>query len=336
MRTVLCDAYGPPAVLRHAEAPDPVPTPGHVIVDVEAAGINFADGLMVAGTYQTKPAFPFTPGSEVSGVVTALGVGVDGLVLGDRVNAVCGMGGYAHRVAVAAQRVNRIPAEMDFPTAAALPVAYGTAYHALVDKGGLLPGERVLVLGAAGGVGLACVEVACALGARVLAAASTSEKRALCHEHGAESVVGYRQDALGDAVAAFTSGNGVDVIFDPVGGSVAEASLRTLAWGGRFLTVGYASGAIPAVRLNRLLLKEAALIGVLWGAWATRNPEADRANAARLAEHWRTGAIRPHVGGIWPLDQAADALDSVMNGRILGKAVLAPRCAQPRPSYPTP
>ncbi|HEY3735904.1 MAG TPA: NADPH:quinone oxidoreductase family protein [Jatrophihabitans sp.] len=325
MRSLLCDSYGSPAVLRLAETAEPQPAPDQVIVAIEAAGINFADGLMVAGTYQTKPPFPFTPGSEVAGVITAVGAEVHGLAVGQRVNSVCGMGGYAEQVAVAASRVSPIPEAMDFPAAAALPVTYGTAYHGLVDKARLATGETVLVLGAAGGVGLACVEVAAALGARVLAAASTTPKRELCLRHGAQRTVGYDEDEFTTALTEFTGGTGIDVVFDPVGGSVGEAALRQLAWGGRFLTIGYASGTIPAVKLNRLLLRESAAIGVLWGAWATRNPEANLANASRLSELWQAEAIRPHVGGTWPLEQAAEALKQVMEGRILGKAVLLPR-----------
>ena len=324
MKTLLCDVYGPPSVLRLAEVPDPVPEPDQVIVSVEASGINFADGLMVAGIYQSKPPFPFTPGSEVAGVITALGADVHDLAVGQRVIAVCGMGGYSDQAAAAAARVNPMPDEMDFVTAASLPVTYGTAYHALVDKGGILEGETILVLGAAGGVGLASVEVAGALGARVLAAASSPEKQQLCLDHGAENVVGYDQASFAPAIAEFTAGDGVDVIFDPIGGAVAEAALRNLAWGGRFLSIGYASGTIPAVKLNRLLLKESAAIGVLWGAWATRNPEANQASSVRLADFWRAGVIRPHVGGVWPLARAAEALDTVMARRILGKAVLTP------------
>jgi NADPH2:quinone reductase len=322
MRVVRCLDYGSPSGLVVDNVDPPEPGPGQLLVEIRAAGVNFSDGLIVAGRYQTRPDPPFTPGSEVAGVVSAVGAGVRGFQPGLSVVAYCGMGGYAEQVVVDASRVSLIPDELDFLTAAVLPVAYGTAYHALVDRVALAWEESVLVLGASGGVGRAAVEVAKALGARVLAVASTEEKRELCRSAGADYAFGYDEDEIDAAVHEVSGGLGVDVVVDPVGGASAEFALRKLAWGGRFATIGYASGTVPTVRFNRLLLKEAALVGVLWGAWATRYPQANSANAARLVDLWSESKIRPHFGGTWPLEDAAMALATVMDRRIHGKAVL--------------
>lgn len=325
MKAMLCRALGGPENLVEAEVPDPVAGPGEVVVDVHAAGVNFPDGLMVAGDYQTKPELPFSPGCEVAGTVRALGDGVAGLAVGDRVMAFCGLGGYAEQVAVRATRVHRIPDGMDFAHAAAFPVVYGTSYHGLVDRARLRPGETLLVLGAAGGVGLTAVQIGKALGARVLAAASSPRKLRLCEENGADELIDYREQDLAARLTELTGRSGVDVVYDPVGGPAARTALRSLAWGGRYLTVGYASGEIPRVGMNRLLLKEGELLGVLWGAWVDRNPTASAENVSRMLEWYSAGRLVPHVDRRFPLAKAAEALSVVMNRGALGKIVLTVR-----------
>ncbi|MCW3841475.1 NADPH:quinone oxidoreductase family protein [Micromonospora yasonensis] len=320
---MLCRALGGPENLVEAEVPDPVAGPGQVVVNVRRAGVNFPDGLMVAGTYQTKPALPFSPGCEVAGTVRAVGDGVTGLAPGDRVAAFCGIGGYAEQVAVAAERVHRIPDGMDLDHAAAFPVVYGTSFHALVNRARLRADETLLVLGAAGGVGLTAVQIGKALGARVVAAASSPEKLRLCAAHGADELIDYREQDLAARLTEVTGGTGADVVYDPVGGPAAQAAVRALAWGGRYLTVGYASGDIPRVGMNRLLLTEGELLGVLWGAWAGRHPEANAANMSRLLEWYSVGLLRPHVDRQFPLAEAAAALAMVMNRGALGKIVLS-------------
>jgi len=322
VRAMLCRALGGPENLVEAEVPDPVAGPGQVVVDVHRAGVNFPDVLLVAGTYQTKPELPFSPGCEVAGTVRAVGDGVTGLRPGDRVAAFCGIGGYAEQVAVPAERVHRIPDGMDLDHAAAFPVVYGTSFHGLVDRARLRAGETLLVLGAAGGVGLAAVQIGRALGARVVAAASSPEKLRLCAAHGADELIDYRDQDLAARLAEVTGGAGVDVVYDPVGGPAAQVAVRALAWGGRYLTVGYASGDIPRVGMNRLLLREGELLGVLWGAWAGRNPGANAENMSRLLEWYSAGRLRPHVERRLPLAEAAAALNTVRNRGVLGKIVL--------------
>lgn len=322
MRALVCSELGEPGVLRLTELPDPEPGPGQVVVEVAAAGVNFPDGLMVAGTYQTKPELPFVPGSEVAGRILSTGDGVEGLQPGQRVTAFCGLGGYAEQVVVPAAMVHPVGDHIDDVAAAALPVAYGTSYHGLVDLAGLASGETLLVLGAAGGVGLTAVEIGRALGARVIAAASTQEKLELCRKHGATDLVDYRSEDLAARLRELTGKDGVDVVYDPVGGDAAQAAVRRLAWRGRYLTVGYASGDIPKVGMNRLLLNEGMLRGVLWGAWARREPAANAANMDRLLDWHREGRLDPHIGGTFPLEDGVAALETVMGRRALGKIVL--------------
>jgi NADPH2:quinone reductase len=322
MKALICSELGTPDVLELGELPDPVAGAGQVVVDVEAAGVNFPDGLMVAGTYQTKPDLPFVPGSEVAGTIRSLGPGVTGLAVGERVTAFCRIGGYAEQVAVDADQVHPLPDSVPAVDAAGIPVAYGTSYHGLVDRARLAEGETLLVLGAAGGVGLTAVEIGRASGARVIAAASSAEKLQLCKEHGADVLVDYRAGDLKEAIDDATGGAGVDVVYDPVGGAAAETAIRRLAWGGRFLTIGYASGDIPRVGLNRLLLNEGTAMGVLWGAWARRHPERNAANIAQLLAWHEQGRIRPHIGGTWELADGVTALETVMGRAALGKIVL--------------
>lgn len=321
MKVQLCEVLGAPEVLQYRDIADPEPGPGEVLVEVHAAGVNFPDGLVVSGNYQTKPALPFVPGSEVAGVVRAVGANVDGVEVGARVLAFCGMGGYAELVTVPAAMVFPIPDSMSYVDAGGFVVTYGTSYHGLVDRANLTAGETLLVLGASGGVGLTAVEIGKALGARVIAAASSLDKLALCRDHGADELIDYSTDDLKTRLAQVAPG-GIDVVYDPVGGEHAQAAVRALRWGGRYLTVGYASGDIPKVGMNRLLVSGGALHGVLWGAWAKRNPEHNAANMRRLFDWYDRGALRPHVGETYPLADAAAALDVVMGRRARGKVVL--------------
>lgn len=313
---------GSPDVLTWTDGPDPVAGPGEVVIDVRAAGVNFPDGLMVAGEYQTKPELPFTPGSEVSGVVAELGYGVTGLEVGTRVLAFCGMGGYAEKVALDAARVFALPEAMPFVEAAGFSVTYSTSYHGLVDKADLRAGERLLVLGAAGGVGLTAVEIGRAIGAEVIAAASTDDKLATCRSRGASELVNYADGDLRGGLDAAGGKGKVDVVYDPVGGDVARSAIRALNWGGRYLTVGYASGEIPKVGMNRLLITSGALLGVLWGAWAKRNPEANGANMRRLLAWYAEGRLSPHIDRAAAFDKAGEALNIVMQRQAVGKVIL--------------
>ncbi|WP_027502446.1 NADPH:quinone oxidoreductase family protein [Rhodococcus sp. UNC363MFTsu5.1] len=321
MKAQLCEALGEPAGLRYTDIDDSAPGPGEVLIEVHAAGVNFPDGLIVAGTYQTKPPLPFVPGSEAAGIVRAVGTDVTEFEVGARVLAFCGMGGYAELVAVPATMVFPIPDSMSYVDAAGFAVTYGTSYHGLVDKADLARGETLLVLGASGGVGLTAVEIGKALGARVIAAASSPDKLALCSDHGADELIEYTTGDLKAGIAELAP-SGVDVVYDPVGGDHAQTAVRALAWRGRYLTIGYASGTIPKVGMNRLLVSGGALLGVLWGAWAKRNPERNAENMNQLFDWYDRGLLSPHVSETYPLSEAPAALDVVMGRQALGKVVL--------------
>jgi NADPH2:quinone reductase len=321
MKAVVCKEFGPVDALVLEDLPDPVAAAGEVVIDMKAAGVNFPDGLMVRGEYQIKPPRPFTPGNEVSGIISQVGPGVTNRRVGERVVALCGLNGFAEKVAVAAERTLPIPDEMDFNTAGGLMLVYGTSLHALRDKARLKAGETLLVLGAAGGVGLAAVEIGAAMGARVIAAASTDEKLALAKAHGAEMTINYSSADLKTELKRVVPG-GIDVVYDPVGGAITEAAVRGLGWGGRLLVVGFANGEIPKLALNLLLLKEAEAIGVFWGTWTQREPAGHAANVAQLMQWFKEGMIRPHIGGAFPLGQAKDAIAAVMDRKAHGKIVI--------------
>ena len=321
LKAIVCHAFGPIEQLSWEERPDPVPEAGEVLIEIRAAGVNFPDGLMVRGEYQVKPPFPFTPGSEVAGIVRGLGEGVTRFSEGDRVVAMCGVGGFGEMVAVSADRVLTIPDSMDFETASGFMLVYGTSLHAVADKGRLRAGETLLVLGAAGGVGLAAVGIGAAMGARVIAAASSDEKLALARTHGAEIGINYTTHDLKAELKRLVPG-GVDVAYDPVGGALTEAAVRGLAWGGRLLVVGFAAGDIPKLPLNLLLLREAEAIGVFWGAFTQRDPAHHARNIARLMAWVADGTLKPHVSATFPLARASDALAQVMQRRAQGKVVL--------------
>jgi len=322
MRAVLCKRYGPPETLVVEEVASPRPRRGEVVIRVKACGVNFPDTLIIQGRYQFKPALPFSPGSDVCGVIKEVGEGVTGFGVGDRVVGFSLWGGFAEEVALDAARVSTLPQSMDFAAGAALMLVYGTSYYALQDRGALQAGETLLVLGAAGGVGLAAVEIGRALGARVIACASTRDKLELCRRHGAEHLIDYSAEDLRARLDDITGGKGVDVVYDPVGGSYSEPAFRSLAWDGRLLVVGFASGEIARLPLNLPLLKSASVIGVYYGKWVEREPQAARRNLERLFALHAQGRIAPHVSARYPLERAADALNDVLARRILGKAVL--------------
>ncbi|MFL6662891.1 MAG: NADPH:quinone oxidoreductase family protein [Rhizobacter sp.] len=322
MRAVLCKRYGPPSELVVEDVASPKAGDGQVLVAVHAAGVNFPDTLIIQGKYQFKPELPFSPGGEVAGIVREVGPGVTGIAAGDRVIAATTWGGYAEEVVAEAKRVIPMPDGMDFATAATFVLTYGTSHHALKDRAALQPGETLLVLGAAGGVGLAAVELGKAMGARVIAAASSDDKLATCREHGADETINYSTEDLRERIKALSGGRGVDVVYDPVGGDLSEPALRGMAWNGRFLVVGFAAGSIPSIPLNLALLKGCAIVGVFWGAFTRNEPRRNEANLQELLAWFKAGKVRPHISATYPLERAADALRDVMERRVKGKVVL--------------
>jgi NADPH2:quinone reductase len=322
MRAVLCKAYGPPESLVIEDVESPTPGPGEVVISVKASGVNFPDVLIIQNKYQVKPPLPFSPGSEVAGVIKAVGENVTHVAPGDEVFAFTVYGGFAEEVKTDATRLLPIPAGMTFPTAAAFGLTYATSDHALRDRGALEAGETLLVLGAAGGVGLAAVEIGKALGARVIACASSDDKLAVCREHGADETINYATEDLRERIKAITGGKGADVIYDPVGGSYTEPALRSIAWRGRLLVVGFAAGDIPKIPLNLTLLKGCAIVGVYWGEFTRREPERFAQEMRQLGQWYGEGRIRPHISATYPLDRAADALNDMAQRRVVGKVVL--------------
>jgi len=322
MKAVVCKSYGPPENLTLEEVADPQPVRGQVRIDVYAAGLNFPDTLQIAGKYQFQPPFPFTPGSELSGIVTEVAMSVTGVKPGDRVMALTGIGAMAERAVADASSVEVIPDSMDFNTAAALGLAYGTSYHALKQRAWLQPGENLLVLGASGGVGLAAVEIGKAFGARVIAGASTDQKLEIAKRHGADVLVNYSQGSLKDKVKELTDGNGADVIFDPVGGDLFDQSTRCVNWKGRILVIGFASGTIPKFPINLALLKGCQIVGVFWGAFREREPQLYQENCQALFDLFRQGKIKPLISQAFPLERYADALNVFVNRQAVGKIVL--------------
>jgi len=296
--------------------------PGEVVIGVKAASVNFPDVLIIQNKYQVKPPLPFSPGSEVAGVVTSVGDGVTDLKAGDRVMAITGYGAFAEEVKTEARRALPLPAGMDFESAAAFGLTYATSEHALVDRGTLQAGETLLVLGAAGGVGLAAIEIGKILGARVIACASTDDKLAVCRAHGADETINYATEDFRERVKALTDGKGPDVIYDPVGGPYTEPALRSIAWRGRLLVVGFAAGEIPKIPLNLTLLKGCAIVGVFWGDWARREP-APFAEAMKRLEGWyAAGRLKPHISATFRLERAADAIALMASRKVTGKVVL--------------
>ncbi|MDI6028534.1 NADPH:quinone oxidoreductase family protein [Corticibacterium sp. UT-5YL-CI-8] len=322
MKAVVCREFEPRANLRLEEVTPPTVGPDQVLIRVEACGLNFFDGLMVEGKYQTKPDLPFTPGSEVAGVVSQVGSNVSTIRPGMRVLAFNGTGGYAEEAVSLADRVCPIPDSMSFVEAAGFLITYATSHHALKDRASLRAGETLLVLGAAGGVGLTAIEIGKQLGANVIAAASTDEKLDLCRAHGADETINYARMDLRQRLKDLTGGRGVDVTYDPVGASMTEAAVRSLAPNGRLLVIGFAAGEIPKIPLNLLLLKQSSLIGVFWGAFARAAPKHHAANMAELFTWFEQGRLNPHISGEFPLERFSEALDVVMERAAKGKVVL--------------
>jgi NADPH2:quinone reductase len=320
MKAVLCKDWGPPDTLVVEDVPSPAPGKGQLLVSVKASGVNFPDVLLIQNKYQFKPELPFSPGSEIAGVVRQVGEGVHGFMPGDRVMAHIRSGGYAEEVVVDEALVLPVPAGLDFTIAASFGLVYATAYHALKDRAGIKAGETLLVLGAAGGVGLAAVELGKLFGARVIACASSEEKLETCKRFGAAVAINYEREDLREALKNL--GGAVDVVVDPVGGKYSEVALRAMAWKGRYLVVGFASGEIPKIPLNLTLLKGCSIVGVFWGEFARRERDLNAANMKELTAWLRARKIRPLVSASYPLARAADALNDMMNRKVQGKVVL--------------
>ena len=325
MRALICDAYGPIDQLQVRDVPVPEPGPGEVRIRVEAAAVNFPDALIVQGLYQVKPALPFSPGAELAGVVEAVGEGVRHVQPGQRVIGFCGHGAFAEQAVVSALQLMPLPDGMDMDTGAALVLTYGTSLHALKDVGRLQAGETLLVLGAAGGVGLAAIEIARQIGAKVIAAASSQHKLDLCRTVGADECINYFTENLRQRLDALTDGQGVQMVYDPVGGDCTEHALRATAWRGRYLVVGFAAGTIPKVPLNLALLKERAILGVFWGEAVRRDPAAHLANMQQLTTWFAEGRIRPVISERVGLEGARDAIARMAARKVLGKVVVRPQ-----------
>ncbi|MGC2697516.1 MAG: NADPH:quinone oxidoreductase family protein [Candidatus Angelobacter sp.] len=322
MRAVLCKEWGGPEKLVVGDVPSPPMREGALRIAVHAAGINFADLLLISGQYQEKPAFPFTPGMEASGTVTEVGVGASGWKTGDRVMALTGTGAYAEEIVVDGNRVYKIPDKMDFVAAAGFPVTYGTSHGAFDWRAHLKAGEWLLVHGAAGGVGLTAVEIGKVMGAKVIACAGGPEKLAIAKEHGADHLIDYSKEDIRERVKAITGGKGVDVVYDPVGGDAFDTSLRSIAWGGRVIIIGFASGRIPQAPANILLVKNIDVIGFYWGSYQARKPELLRDSYAKLLHWYAEGKLKPHISVQMHLREVGRAMDLLRQRKSTGKVVL--------------
>ncbi len=324
MKALLCTRAGTADDLELADIPDPAAGPGEAVVRIAAVALNFFDTLIIAGKYQYKPAFPFSPGAEFAGVVESVGTDVTAVKPGDRVMGYGRWGAARERVAVSADKLVPVPAGLDLDRAAGLSVTYGTSYYALKDRAQMQRGETLAVLGASGGVGLAAVELGKAMGARVIACASSDDKLAFARQHGADETVNYTTGDLRDELKRLGGEHGIDVIYDPVGGAYAEAALRAIAWEGRFLVVGFAAGDIPKLPLNLVLLKGCDIRGVFWGSWTDREPAAHRANMTEIVRWCAEGKLSGHVHATYPLAQTAQALRDIATRKVMGKVVLKP------------
>lgn len=322
MRALVCKEYGPPESLLIEEHDDPVPGKGEILVDVAAAGINFPDVLSIAGKYQVKTPTPFVPGNEAAGVVSATGSGVDHYAVGDRVIVNTMGGAFAEKCVAKVQMTLPLPDGLSFEQGAGFSVTYGTSYHALKQSANLQPGETVLVLGAAGGVGITAVEIAKAMGARVIAAASSKKKLDFAIAAGADETINYSEVPLKETVKELTDGKGADVVYDPVGGELADQAFRATAWHGRYLVIGFACGDIPSFPANIALLKEASIIGVWWGTWASKNPKLQMQNMMEMAKLIGDGVLTPRVTETYALDDSASAFRAITERRALGKVIL--------------
>lgn len=326
MQAVICKAFGPPESLAVEKVASlPSPEPKQVKIAVHASGLNFPDTLMVAGKYQVKPPFPFSPGMECAGVVTEVGADVKAVRKGDRVMSMPGNGGMAEEVIALESQTFRIPDGMSFEQAAGFPVTYGTTYYALVDRAHLKAGEVLLVHGAAGGVGSNAVEVGKILGAKVIATAGSDEKLAVAKRQGADETINYSKESVKDRTKALTNDRGADVIFDPVGGDVFDESLRCIAPEGRLLVIGFASGRIPSAPANLVLLKNFSIVGIFWGGFASREPQRNRANFEALFRWFEAGKLKPAVSKVFPLDQVPQAMNALLSRQATGKLIISVR-----------
>jgi NADPH:quinone reductase len=324
MKAVLCTHFGPPDELELTDIPPPKAAAGEAVVRVKAAALNFFDTLIIAGKYQHKPPFPFSPASEFAGVVESIGIGVTDIAVGDRVVGNMGWGAAREAVAIEAHQLAKLPGGLDFERAAGLTVTYGTTLYALRERAQLKPGESLAVLGASGGTGLAAIELGKMMGARVIACASSDEKLAFARTHGADETVNYGRENLRDALKRLGGEHGIDVVYDPVGGPYAEPAVRSLAWLGRYLVVGFAAGEIPKIPLNLTLLKSCDIRGVFWGAWTKREPQLQRALMTDLAGWCAEGKLSAHVHAVYPLSEITAALNAITDRKVMGKIVLRP------------
>ena len=324
MKAILCTHFGTPEELEVADIAPPVAGPGQVAVRVKAAALNFFDLLIIAGKYQHKPPFPFSPASEFSGIVDSVGAGVTDVAPGNRVMGSTGWGAAREVLVANAQQIVKIPDNLDFERAAGLTVTYATTLYGLRERGELKRGETLAVLGASGGVGLAAVELGKILGARVIACASSDEKTAFARKHGADETVNYASEDLRAALKRLGGERGIDVVYDPVGGPYAEPAVRSLAWLGRYLVVGFAAGEIPKIPLNLTLLKSCDIRGVFWGAWTKREPQLQRALMTDLARWCAEGKLSAHVHAVYPLTEITTALNAITDRKVMGKIVLRP------------
>jgi NADPH2:quinone reductase len=330
VKALLCTHYGPPEEMELRETPSPAPGKNQVLIAVKACGVNFPDALMLADKYQFRPPLPFSPGGEVAGVVKAVGEGVDGLNVGDRMAASIGHGGFAEEVLADARRCVPIPANVDFDVASAFLVTYGTSFYALKDRARLKPGEHLVVLGAAGGVGLAAVELGVAMGAKVIVGASTQQKVDLALKHGAAAGFVYpklplsrdQQKAMSDKIKELTGGEGADVLYDPVGDQYAEPSLRAMNWEGRYLVIGFAAGEIPKIPLNLTLLKGCDVLGVFWGMATQRDPKRANESLREIIQMISDGRLHPEVSAKYPLAEGGKAIRMLMERKAMGKVVV--------------
>jgi NADPH2:quinone reductase len=325
MRALLCKAHGLPETLMVEDLPSPVPGPGQVLIDVKAAGVNFPDALIIQNKYQLQPPLPFAPGAELAGIVSAAGAGVTRFKPGDAVCGVVGFGAFAEELVVDADKLFALPAGVPFDVAGAFILAYGTSHHALKDRAALRAGETLVILGASGGVGLAAVEIGKVLGARVIACASNADKLALCRAHGADATINYLTEDLKERIRELTGGKGADVVYDPVGGSSAEPTLRSMAWRGRYLVVGFASGEIPRIPLNLPLLKGCSLVGVFWGSLVRHEPDLAAAGVQELFQWLVAGKLRPEISARYALADAPAALRAMLDRHVMGKVVVLPK-----------
>ena len=324
MKAVLCKAWGGTDTLVVEDIPSLSAGPGQVVVAVKACGVNFPDTLIIQGKYQFKPERPFSPGGEVAGEVKQIGAGVTGVKAGDRVIAFTGWGGFAEEVMTTPDKLIPIPAGMDFATASAFVMTYGTSHHALKHRAELKSGETLLVLGAAGGVGLAAVEIGKVMGAKVIAAASSDEKLAVCKAHGADELINYTTQDLRGRIKEISGEKGVDVTYDPIGGALAEPALRSTGWCGRYLVIGFASGEIPKIPLNLTLLKGNSIVGVFWGDFTRREKQRNMESLQELGAWFAAGKLKPLVSKQYKLTEAAQALNDMMERKVTGKVVLVP------------